>query len=65
MSVDKKDELVVEDIHDAEQIQVTEELVDEAQVESNEEVIEEKAKDEGIEIEVSDDDEEETYPSFK
>ena len=59
MSVDKKDELVVEDIHDAEQIQVTEELVDEAQVESNEEVIEEKAKDEGIEIEVSDDEDEE------
>ena len=59
MSVDKKGKLVVEDIHDAEQIQVTEELVDEAQVESNEEVIEEKAKDEGIEIEVSDDEDEE------
>jgi len=59
------EDINVEDIHDAEQIQESEELVDEAQVESNEEILDEaKAKTESededgeAEVEVDGDEEE-------
>jgi len=58
MSEDVKNE-VVEDIHDAEQIQESEELVDETQVESNEEeVLEAKKAEEGVKVESEDESDE-------